>query len=225
MLPQVINNIAELQNLIETVGFIPLFKSSLGGFSVEELTRHMDWWGEDREKDPWEWRKSIAAKGNIAYGKLFSKKAGFVSRSWFPVFAALRRGGMDFDERYENGLCPPSEKRVMELLSDGPSIPSFELKRSAGFIKGGEKNFEGVITSLQMQTFIVVRGFECKKNAFGHEYGWASAVYSTAEALFGEDHIRSRRDLSKDEAKALIAERIREFFPNVSAKDIEKLIR
>jgi hypothetical protein len=224
MLPKTVSNIRELSDLIEKVGFIPLFKSPVEGFSVEELTRHMDWWGEDREKDPWEWRKVIASEG-AAYGKVFNKKAGFISRSWFPVFASFRRGGMDFEERYDNGLCSQAEKSIMELLSDGSVIPSFELKKAAGFFKGGEKNFEGIITSLQMQTFILIRGFECKKNAFGHEYGWASSLYSTAEALFGEEHIGSRRDLAPVEAKALIAERIMEYFPNAAEKDIERLIK
>jgi hypothetical protein len=224
MLPKTVSNIRELEDLIEKIGFIPLFKCSVEGFSVEELTRHMDWWGEDRDKDPWEWRKGIA-EGGVAYGKFFSKKAGFISRLWFPVFTAYRRGGMHFDERYESGLCSQAEKRVMDLLSGGAVIPSFELKKAAGFFKGGDKNFDGMITGLQMQTYILIRGFLCKKNAFGHEYGWASSVYSTPEALFGEEHIGSRADLEPDEAKALIANRIREFFPNAAEKDIVRLIR
>ncbi len=221
MLP-VISNKLELFDLIEKVGFIPLFKCCIEGFSVEELTSHLNWWGEDEEKDPWEWRKAAAASGNIAYGKFFNKKAGYISRGWFPAFAALRREGMDFESRYESGLSSYGQKRIMELLADGP-MPSFELKRAAGFMKDGEKNFEGAITALQMQTYVLVRGFERKKNAFGREYGWGCAVYSTADMLFGEKHIESC--LSPKDAKAMIEKRIIEFFPDVSMKQAEKLVR
>ncbi|MFQ7451379.1 MAG: hypothetical protein ACLRNQ_07965 [Flavonifractor plautii] len=35
----------------------------------------------------------------------------------------------------------------------------FELKRQAGFGKGGEKNFEGTVTDLQMGGYLLIRDF------------------------------------------------------------------
>ena len=224
MLP-VINSAAELIRIVGEIGFIPFFKSSVKGFSVEEITTHLDWWGENRELDPWEWRKAAATDGSLAYCKIFGKKAGFVSRAYFPVFAAFRRGNLTFVERYENGLSSMAEKRIMALLSDGGSLPSHMLKKQAGFSKDGEKNFEGAITNLQMQTYAVIRGFECKRNSFGHEYGWASAVYSTAEALFGEQHVDSAHALSAQEAEHMIFTKVASLFPDASEKQINKLIR
>ena len=57
----------ELCALIGEIGFLPLFENELPGFSVRECTAPAAWWNEDAPaRDPWEWRKRIAAEGNIA---------------------------------------------------------------------------------------------------------------------------------------------------------------
>ena len=66
-------------------------------------------------------------------------------------------------------------------------LPAHEVKRLAGFQKGGEKGFDTVITSLQMKGYLVIRGLIPKKNRKGEPYGWPVSVYSTPEALLGED--------------------------------------
>ena len=51
---------------------------------------------------------------------------------------------------------------VFELNDEaiGNEIMSNALKEKAGFGKeGGEKNFEGVLTELQMQTYLIVSDF------------------------------------------------------------------
>lgn len=68
---------------------------------------------------------------------------------------------------------------------------SSELKKKAGFGKGGEKGFDGVITALQMQTYLCVRDFRQRKNKKGEAYGWPVAVYCTPEHLWGRDHVTS----------------------------------
>lgn len=89
----------ELIQRIDELGFLPLFKNEVEGFSVEEETFDLFWWTGDREQDPWEWRVLIARSGAVAYGKFFGQKAGFISRAWFPAFANYRRDGYDFDAR------------------------------------------------------------------------------------------------------------------------------
>ena len=81
----------DLIDLINEVGFLPLFKNEVDGFSVEENTGDLYWWTGDEEQDPWEWRCLMARSGKVAYGKFFGKKAGFISRAWFPHFANWRR--------------------------------------------------------------------------------------------------------------------------------------
>ena len=38
-------------------------------------------------------------------------------------------------------------------------ILSTDLKKQAGFGKGGEKNYPGVITQLQMETYLIISDF------------------------------------------------------------------
>ena len=57
----------------------------------------------------------------------------------------------------------------------------FELKRQAGFGKGGEKNFEGTVTDLQMGSYLLIRDFRRRANKKGFPYGWHISVYSTPE--------------------------------------------
>ena len=87
---------------VDEVGFLPLFRNQIPGFSVEEHTYGPSWWNGDPAQDPWEWRKDIARSGRVAYGKFFGKRAGFISKAWFPHFANWRRDGYDFDSRWED---------------------------------------------------------------------------------------------------------------------------
>ena len=215
----------ELSEYINKVGFLPLFKNSIEGFSVEELTAADSWWTPVPEEDPWQWREVIAGEGQIAYGKLFGNRAGFVSKEWYPYLASYRRDGYDFDSRYEDGLASHRAKKVMDVLTITELIPSNELKSTAGFYKGGEKGFEGVMTLLQMQTYITVRSFQRRCNKRQEEYGWPVAIFSLSERLFGEDHVRSAYTLGAAKAKSMIVEQIKSRYPKVSVTEIEKVIR
>ncbi|MBR2854731.1 MAG: hypothetical protein IKE81_10435, partial [Clostridia bacterium] len=88
---------------IHEVGFLPLFATEIPGFSVEEHTYAFDWWSDDPDRDPWAWRMEIASRDDIAYGKFFDRKAGFISMPWFPIFANYRRDGYDYEGMYEDG--------------------------------------------------------------------------------------------------------------------------
>lgn len=68
------------------------------------------WWTGDPQQDPWIWRELIARSGQVAYGKFFNNKAGFISRKWFPVFANYRRDGYDFDALYDDELASKRRK-------------------------------------------------------------------------------------------------------------------
>ncbi len=139
-----------LSDWIDEIGFLPLFKNEIDGFSAEENTADLYWWTGDPEQDPWEWRTLIARSGRVAYGKFFGKRAGFISKAWFPHFANWRRDGYDFDSRWEDERATMRQKRIMDRFLEREEWFSFELKRQAGFGKGGEKNFEGTVTDLQM---------------------------------------------------------------------------
>lgn len=88
--PECIHTVDEAVEYINKVGFLPLFKNEIPGFSLEERTAPEYWWSGDAKSDPWEWREIIARSGKVAYGKFFDKKAGFISKQWFPYFANRR---------------------------------------------------------------------------------------------------------------------------------------
>ena len=171
----------ELVNWVNEIGFLPLFANDIKGFSAEEHVSPDYWWTGDKEQDPWEWREIIAASHEVAYGKFFGGKAGFISKKWLPYFANYRRNGYDFDSRYDDGLVTFREKVIMDyyigedsngdILWKQDEILSTELKKMSGFGNGGLKNYPGIITGLQMQLYLVITDFQQRKNKKGAEYG------------------------------------------------------
>ncbi len=220
-----IHSVEEAIEYINEVGFIPLFKNEIPGFSLEERTVPEYWWCGDPEVDPWEWRELIARSGRVAYGKFFDKKAGFISREWIPYFANYRRDGYDFDALWEDGKASRRQKKIMDLFEENDELYSNEIKKMAGFGKGGEKGFEGTIADLQMKTYLCMKDFRQRKNKKGEFYGWPLAIYATAESLFGYDHVRSRYKEEPLASRGAIAEHIRDIYPIATEKQIKKLIK
>ena len=147
--------------------FLPLFKNEIPGFSLEERTVPEYWWSDDPEVDPWKWREIIARSGRVAYGKFFDRKAGFISKEWLPCFVNYRRDGYDFDALWEDGKASARQKKIMDLFAEefeDEEYFSNELKQKAGFSKDGDKGFEGIITGLQMQTYLCVHDFRQRRN-------------------------------------------------------------
>lgn len=214
----------ELIVLIDKIGFLSLFKNEIAGFSAEEHTSDLFWWTGDPAQDPWEWRELIARSGRVAYGKFFDKKAGFISKEWFPRFANYRRDGYDFDSRWDDELASLRCKKIMDCFAEKGELFSFELKQTAGFGKGGEKNFEGTVTGLQMQTYLLIRDFRKRINKKGFPYGWPISVYTTPEALWGCEHIASAYAESPAASWVAICQRIQDCFPDADQSQIKKVL-
>ena len=223
--PLRIRSAEELINYINEVGFLPLFKNEIDGFSVEEHTWPQGWWSGDPEQDPWEWREEIARSGKVAYGKFFDKKAGFISLEWLPRFVNYRRDGYDFDARYEDGLASFRSKRIMDQFLEHEELYSNELKEMAGFGKGGEKNFSGIITDLQMQTYLTVKDFRQRKNKKGQQYGWSIAIYAMPEQIWGYELVTAAYKEKPEESKEQIKCRVKEVFPWATDRQINKIIK
>ena len=230
----------ELIDVINEYGFLPLFVFVLEGFSVEEMTDPSYWWSGYLDNDPWEWRAVIARTGKITYGKFFNKKAGFISKKWFPYFANYKRDGYDFDSRYEDGKAEYRENLIMKLFLppdtelmdidykhlkdyvENPEMFSFEVKKLAGFGKGGEKNFDGTVAKLQMESYLVVKDFQQKVNKKGEPYGWANAIYTLPEYLWGYDHVTKRYKENPEESYKKIIKQLRKHFPDAETEDLRR---
>ena len=251
--PSCIHSVSELEEKINEIGFLPLFAGEVPGFSVEEMTDPASWWTGDPATDPWEWREQIAGGGRVAYGKFFNRRAGFISEKYLPYFANYRRDGYDFDARWDDELASAREKKIMDLFSGEDSgeqddlselmygtgagtsaseatgdpdaeLYSFEVKKKAGFSKGGEKNFEGVITGLQMKLYLICCDFRQRMNKKGEPYGWSIAVYSTPEHVFGRECVTAAYSEDPKESLKRLVNRVRELYPDAEEKDILKLL-
>jgi len=216
----------ELLEVIEEIGFLPLFSNSVSGFSVESRTDPSYWWTGDASVDPWEWRITLARTGKVAYGKFFGNKAGFISKKWFPDFANYRRDGYDFDARFDDGLAGRREKLIMDLfIPEGQDLDQVkksqlekngcaevlftnEMKEKAGFGKSGEKNFEGTLAKLQMQSYLVAKDFRPRLNKQGEEYGWPIAVMTLPEYLWGYDFVTKKYSESPEKSHRRIVQHI-----------------
>lgn len=72
--PACIHTVEKAIEHINDVGFLPLFKNEIEGFSLEEWTAPEYWWCDDEQYDPWLWRAVIARQHDIIYGKFFGKR-------------------------------------------------------------------------------------------------------------------------------------------------------
>lgn len=226
--PECIHTVDEAIKYIKKTGFLPLFKNVIPGFSLEERTVSNYWWSGNQERDPWEWREIIARRDDIAYGKFFDKKAGFIAREWIPLFANIRRDGYDFDALWDDQKANRRQKKIMDLFMDenqDSELFSYEIKQRAGFGKDGEKNFEGTVTDLQMSTYLCMRDFKRRKNKKGQEYGWNVAIYATPEHIFGFDYVRSAYSENPGESRRRLYEFLKDVYPIATEKQIKKLIR
>lgn len=222
--PYCLHTVEELEACIDEIGFLPLFRNEIPGFSVEERTVAADWWSGNETKDPWEWRGIIARRGNVAYGKFFAGRAGFISLKWLPYFVNFRRDGYDFDALWDDEKASRRAKKVMDCFEGDKEWYSFEVKQMAGFGKGGEKNFEGTITDLQMHAYLCVRDFRQKKNKKGESYGWAIAIYCMPEHIWGYEQVTAAYKESPAESGEMIFAHIKERYPIATDKQIKKVL-
>ena len=152
---------------------------------------------------------------------------------WLPVFANYRRDGYDFDSRWEDGLASHREKLIMDLLTGRDEygdmtfpdiqILSTDLKKQAGFGKGKEKNFPGITTSLQMQTYLINVDFRQRINKKGMKYGMPTAIMKRPEDVWGYDHVTSAYDEEPEKSAERIIAHVKEMCIDATEEEIRKV--
>ena len=216
-----IHNANELMNLIQEIGFLPLLYSGIGGFSAEEMVdadcRYVvydDGW----DWPLWKWKGPIVTEGSCVYGKFFDKKAGFVSREWWPDLYNWRRHA-----------CPAPapgsvEEAVLMTLREQGSLITRELRAACGF--NGPKmrsRFDGYVTRLQMACRIITQDFVYPRDKHNREYGWGWALLTTPEQLLGKEDCLC--DRTPEESLERILEHLKAFLPEASEQQLMKLIK
>ena len=103
-------------------------------------------------------------------------------------------------------------------------ILSTDLKKQAGFGKNGEKNYPGIITGLQMQTYLVITDFHRRVNKKGAPYGMPVSVLQPPEAVWGYEIITSAYHQKPAESWQKIYDHMTALYPGNRDKDIVKMI-
>lgn len=230
--PDCIHSPKDLIEYVKKIGFLPLFGNDIPGFSVEEHTWAMGWWSGNPDDDPWEWRVQIARSREVAYGKFFCKKVGFISLEWLPYFANCRRNGYDFGSLYDEGLANIRSKRIMDIYADPEQedgwkdefIFSTEVKKLAGFGKDGAKNFPGVLMELQMQMYLVMVDFRHRKNKRGEEYGMPVSILLPPEAVWGYDAVTAGYIEAPEESANRITAQIKRLYPSAEDSAVQRMV-
>ncbi len=177
------------------------------------------------ETDPWEWRMRVLdERRDIAYGKLFFKKSGYISEEWYPYFYAVRCNKEQLAEEYEDGNISHFAKRIYGLLEEYKELPLHLIKQYGGIGKEDKSKFDSAITELQMKMYITMCGRARKTSKKGEEYGWSSTVFCLVEDFFDNNVIRQAEKLSYEEAYAKIEEQIYKLNPEANPKKVKKFI-
>jgi hypothetical protein len=178
----------------------------------------ISWYSGDPATDPNEWRMRIlATPGEIAYGKVFFGKTGFITKEWYPYFLAVRRGGATFDEAYESGTISHASKRIYDVASSQDSISVDEIKRLGGFSREDKSVFDRALTELQMKMYLTICGNEEKRSM-------PSNVFCTTERFFGDEMFDKAAKISKEQAVEKIRTQVLKLTPNAQDKKISKFI-
>lgn len=182
----------------------------------------IQWHTGDPETDPWEWRmRVLEERDDIAYGKVFLGASGYITRQWYPLFLAVRRQGLVFDEWYDEGKASLMEKQIYETIECQGKLPLHDLKRLCSISKEDASAFERALVNLQKNLFITMCGRMQKKNKSGQEYGWSSTVFCTTEEFWGEDLSAA---ISPEDAYRQIHDHILELNSQAEEKTIRRFI-
>lgn len=215
----IVHNIEELVTLVNDVKFIPVFQNSIPGFSIEEHIAPEFWFPKEGDGF-WEWKGPSIRKSGCAYGKFFHGRAGYISLDLFNDFANYRRDGYDFDSLWDEGLVGLKYKRVFDILWNKNSMLSKELKNESE-----TKNFEQIMTYLQMHGYVVISDFEYMKTKAGIPYGWGVTRYQTPEYRFGKSFMDNVYLRDPFESYSILFDYLKSLLPDISENEINYLLK
>lgn len=217
-----IYNSAQLMELIQQIGFLPLLDSGITGYSAEELVsddcRYVVFPDGGWDWPLWKWKGPIVTEGNCVYGKFFDKKAGFVSRAWWPDFYNYRRSQHPVPA--ESSI----EETILLTLQEQGSMITRELRAACGFTGPKMRSkFDAYVTRLQMGCYIVTEDFVYPQDKHGREYGWGWSLLTTPEQLLGREACLCQR--TPEESFQRIYNHFRKLLPEASERQMMKLIK
>ena len=217
-----VNSATAMVDLIQQVGFLPLLYSGINGFSADEMVdpdcRYvlLDDGGWDWPL--WKWKGPIVTEGDCVYGKFFDKKAGFISRDWWPDFMNWRRA------THAAPLPGSIEETILMTLREHGSLITRELRSLCGF--AGTKmrsRFDAYVTRLQMSCHIVTQDFVYPRDKHNREYGWGWALLTTPEQLLGKEQCHCEH--TPQESFDLMMNHMENILPHTRKQQIMRLLK
>ncbi|MBQ5712877.1 MAG: hypothetical protein IIV77_00065, partial [Bacteroidaceae bacterium] len=212
---------AQMMELIDDIGFLPLLDSGIPGFSAEDIVdedcRYVVFPDGGWDWPLWKWKGQIVTEMPCLYGKFFNKKAGFISKEWWGDFCNYRRS------KYARPSDDSIEGSILDTLRMTGSLITRELRSACGFNgKGMRSKFDGYVTRLQMATYIVTEDFVYPHDKHNKEYGWGWALLNTPEALYGKEACRC--ECSPEESFQKILGQFKKILPAATEKDLLRLV-
>ncbi len=228
---ETIESAAGIEQLAMRWGFLPFFRCSIPGFSIEEHTAPGYWFSAETD-GPWEWKGPVIREGHCAYGKFFRQKAGYVSLEWLPHLLNYRRSlqyAKDDDKAALDDLVlqtigsegSATVKELRQLLGLSRRLRHREASELVDNLPLTEKiSLEPILTRLMMGLHVVIADFEYNTDRHGRTYGWGVARYTTPEALYGKQHA----GCTPEESRRRIVQHLRRLLPQASEKQIQAFV-
>lgn len=217
-----IHNATELMAYIQEVGFLPLLYSGIPGYSADEAVdpecRYVLLDDGSWDWPLWDWKGPIVTEGGCVYGKFFNKKAGFVSRDWWPDLYNWRH------HAHPTPSAGSIEETILMTLREHGSLITRELRGACGFTGPKMRSrFDGYITRLQMACRIVTEDFVYPRDKHNHEYGWGWALLTTPEQLLGKEACCC--DRTPEESLERMLTHLGHILPRATEKQLIQLIK
>ena len=217
-----IHNCSGLIEYINEIGFLPLLRMGLSGWSAEEAVdeecRYVTLPDGGWEWPLWEWKGNIIRESGCAYGKFFDRKAAFISRRWWPDFCNWRRSVFPHPE---DGSI---EDMILQTLQENGSMITRDLRKACGFT--GTKmrgRFDAYLSRLEMGCRIITEDFVYPKDRHGRDYGWGWSLLTTPEAFLGKDSCHP--GCTPEESRRRMERHFQELFPNADKRLIDFLLK
>ena len=204
--------------VVRRYGILPLFRSSIPGWSVEDMTAPGCWFDTEGVLGPWDWKVDVVQQGDIAYGRFIDGKAAFATVDWYRHLMNWRRSLPQYrmaiggkykaaskSERMNKVFAPAvldAVKAEGEIRAEGlravcSAAVSPSLLKSLGpkykplLVPSVKKNiYDGVARYLQMGTWLVVGDIERVYRGPNLTYsGWQKSSLTTPEAFFFSEKI------------------------------------
>ena len=207
---------------IQEVGFLPLLYSNIPGFSADEAVdpdcRYVLLDDGSWDWPLWDWKGPIVTESDCVYGKFFNKKAGFVSRAWWPDLYNWRR------HAHPAPSAGSVEETILLTLREHGSLITRDLRRLCGFTEPKMRNrFDGYVTRLQMACRVVTEDFVYPRDKHGKEYGWGWALLTTPEQLLGKEACLC--DRSPEESLERMLDHLKRLLPRANKQQLMELIK